>query len=75
MCHGIGVQQGHAPVLQVISAVAEEIGEEKVGVRFAPFYVLGAEDSHLYGLFSYVLEELNKKQLAYVHLVEPRVEG
>ena len=56
----------------MLSAVAKEIGPERVGVRFAPFFVLGAHDDHKYALFTYVLEELNKMNLAYVHMVEPR---
>ena len=65
-----GTKTYHAA--QVISAVADEIGGDRVGVRFAPFYVLGAEDDHMYSMFTYVLEELNKKTLAYVHMIEPR---
>ena len=52
--------------------MSEQVGADRVGVKFAPFYVLGASDSHKYGLFTYVLEELNPLGLAYVHMVEPR---
>lgn len=61
--------------LQVIAAVADAIGGERVGVRLSPFYVLDAEDPHKYALFTYVLEELSKRTLAYVHMIEPRKQG
>ena len=33
---------------------------------------MGAEDSHKYALFTYMLEELNKlDKLAYVHMASP----
>lgn len=62
--------------LEVMKAVCEEIGSKKAGIRLSPFGgFLDAEDSHPYAITTYLLEELNKLDLAFVHLVEPRVAG
>ena len=53
-------------VLEVVKAVVDEIGPEKVGIRFSPFGgFLDASDSHPYTLYAYLLEELNKIGIAY----------
>ncbi|KAI7835539.1 hypothetical protein COHA_010567 [Chlorella ohadii] len=60
--------------LQIVEAVCEELGAEKVGLRLSPFgtAIHAAEDSHPYALNVYLAEELNKFGLAYLHLIEPR---
>lgn len=63
-------------VLEVVKAVVDEIGAERVGIRLSPFGgFLNATDSHPYALITYLLEELNHLALAYVHFVSPRVGG
>lgn len=64
-------------VLEVVRAVVNEIGADRVGIRLSPFGTfLGVDDSHPYALYSYLVEELNKiGDLAYVHMVEPRMNG
>ncbi|KAF8863993.1 FMN-linked oxidoreductase [Acephala macrosclerotiorum] len=62
--------------LETIDAISKEIGNEKVGVRLAPFYrQKGAADSDRLGTFSKLCEELEKRRLAYVHLIEPRFDA
>eukprot|EP00887_Chlorella_sp_A99_P005008 scaffold4.g5008.t1 len=62
--------------LEVVRAVVEEVGADRVGLRLSPFgSFLSATDSHPYALTTYLLEELNEFNLAYVHLVEPRTGG
>ncbi|PRW44569.1 12-oxophytodienoic acid reductase [Chlorella sorokiniana] len=62
--------------LEVVDAVVKEIGAEKTGIRLSPFGgFLSAQDSDPVGSVSYLLEQLNKYNLAWVHLVEPRVAG
>jgi 12-oxophytodienoic acid reductase len=47
--------------LEVVAAVVEEVGKDKVGIRLSPFGgFLSATDAHPYALVSYLLEELNK---------------
>ena len=44
-----------------------------MGIRISPFGgFLDADDSHPYALHTYLLEELNKRDIAYVHFIEPR---
>jgi 2,4-dienoyl-CoA reductase-like NADH-dependent reductase (Old Yellow Enzyme family) len=61
----------------VVRAVIAEVGSHRVGLRLSPFgyAFLDAKESHTYALNTYLLEELNKLDLAYVHVVEPRVLG
>lgn len=68
--------------LEVVDAVVDAIGATKVGIRFSPFNLNGAmagkSDPQLYQLYSYILDELEKRAvtgncLAYVHFIEPRV--
>ena len=63
-------------LFQVVQAVIDEVGADRVGLRLAPF--VGAHkihDEHTYALNVYLLEELNKLDIAYVHFVEPRDGG
>jgi hypothetical protein len=47
--------------LEVVKAVAAEIGAERTGIRLSPFGGFqNAIDSHPYALTTYLLEELNK---------------
>lgn len=61
---------------EVTEAIIEVWGGDKVGVRLAPSGSFNSmSDSNPKALFSYVVKELNKYKLAYLHLVEPRVDG
>ncbi|CCC69709.1 hypothetical protein NCAS_0D01280 [Naumovozyma castellii] len=68
--------------LEVVDALVDAIGEDKVGVRLSPYGTFGTmsggADPTLLAQYAYVLGELEKrakagKRLAFVHLVEPRV--
>ncbi len=59
-------------LLEVVEAVISVWGGEKVGIKISPsntFY--GMQDSNSKETFSYVVEALNKYNLAYLHLMEP----
>ncbi|GJJ08504.1 hypothetical protein Clacol_002722 [Clathrus columnatus] len=61
-------------LLEVMNAVCEAVGEEKVGIRLSPwnnFQGMGMEDP--IPQFSYIIEQLKVAfpRLAYVHIVEP----
>ncbi|MCO5547807.1 hypothetical protein L7F22_001259 [Adiantum nelumboides] len=59
--------------LEVVEAVASEMGEERTAIRISPVIDhLGASDTDPDALFLHLISELNKKQLAYVHMTEPR---
>ncbi|KAJ7856298.1 FMN-linked oxidoreductase [Mycena leptocephala] len=64
-------------LLEVVSATAQAIGESKIGVRISPwssFQGMLMEDP--VPTFTHVVRALREvPRLAYLHIVEPRVEG
>jgi 2,4-dienoyl-CoA reductase-like NADH-dependent reductase (Old Yellow Enzyme family) len=59
--------------LQVVDAVCAAIGSEKTAFRVAPFHVLQQTlDDDRITTFTRYTQELENRQLAYVHMVEPR---
>lgn len=64
-------------VLEVVAAVAEAIGAEKTAIRLSPYGV--ASDMPHYpeidATYSYLSEELNKLEIAYIHLVDHSAMG
>lgn len=63
-------------LLEVVAAVVEVWGSDRVGLRLSPSGTFGSmADSDPKALFTYVVEALNSFNLAYLHLVEPRVQG
>ncbi|CAI7377529.1 ASB_collapsed_G0054540.mRNA.1.CDS.1 [Saccharomyces cerevisiae] len=68
--------------LEVVDALIETIGPERVGLRLSPYGTFnsmsGGAEPGIIAQYAYVLGELEKrakagKRLAFVHLVEPRV--
>lgn len=66
--------------LQTIEAIVKEVGGEKVGLRLSPYswdfgqcYEPDAEST--IKLNVHLLKELNKFNLAYVHIVTARAAG
>ena len=68
--------------LEVVDAVVDAIGADKVGIRLSPYgtfgSVSGGSEPTLLAQYAYVIGELERrapegKRLAFVHLVEPRV--
>lgn len=63
-------------LMEVTEAVTSVWGSDKVGVRLSPSGIFGTMfDSNLEALFNYVVAGLNRFNLAYLHLVEPRIQG
>jgi 2,4-dienoyl-CoA reductase-like NADH-dependent reductase (Old Yellow Enzyme family) len=59
--------------LQIVDAVAAAIGSHRTAIRIAPFHVLQQTlDNDRIATFSTYTAELEKRGLAYVHMVEPR---
>ncbi|KAL3440868.1 hypothetical protein BJX65DRAFT_289696 [Aspergillus insuetus] len=59
--------------LQVVDAVIEAIGADRTAIRLAPFHVLQeTRDSNRLATFGGFCADLEKRGLAYVHVVEPR---
>ncbi len=62
-------------LLEVVEAVAEVNGRDRVGVRLSPFGAFNdMRDSDPVGLFRHVIRELGAMGLAYVHLIEARAD-
>jgi 12-oxophytodienoic acid reductase len=63
-------------LLEIVAAVAKEIGAHRLGVRLSPFsQFFGAFDSDPISHFTYLIQALQPFNLLYVHCVEPRVKG
>lgn len=64
-------------VIEVVKAVAEEIGKEKTGIRLSPYGV--ASDMPHYpeidAEYNYLSEQLNEIGIAYIHLVDHSAMG
>jgi 12-oxophytodienoic acid reductase len=60
--------------LEVVQAVADEIGADKVGVRLSPFAdYRESSDSNPEALGVYMAKALNGLGILYLHMVEPRM--
>ena len=60
--------------LEVVEAVANEIGADKVGIRLSPFAnYMESGDSDPEALGLYLANSLNKYGIVYCHMVEPRM--
>lgn len=63
-------------LMEVIKAVVEVAGSDKVGVRLSPVNPFNdMSDSKPQALFNYVTETLNQFNLAYLHVVEGGIHG
>jgi len=62
--------------LEVVDAVVAEVGADKVGIRMSPFSIFNnAIDDTPYTTYMYMVEQLNHRKLAYIHMVEPSITG
>ncbi|MEH2472098.1 N-ethylmaleimide reductase [Nitrobacteraceae bacterium AZCC 2161] len=60
-------------LMEVMTAIIEVCGADRVGVRFSPFGVVNdAGEADPIGLYSHVLSQLVPLGIAYVHLIESR---
>jgi N-ethylmaleimide reductase len=63
-------------LLEVTKAVVSVWGPGRVGVRIGPSGTFNEmSDSNPEALFGYVAEQLNSFDLAYLHVIEPRIAG
>ncbi|MBW4658320.1 MAG: alkene reductase [Drouetiella hepatica Uher 2000/2452] len=71
--YGGSIENRARLLLEVMEAVVGVWGSDRVGVRLSPGGTFNdMADSNPTALFSYVIEALNRFDLAYLHLVEPR---
>ncbi len=70
--YGGSIENRSRFALEVVEAVSNAIGANKTGIRFSPAGLnQGISDSNPKETFGYLLKQLNKFDLAYVHLMEP----
>ncbi|WP_210521302.1 alkene reductase [Hymenobacter terricola] len=63
-------------MMEVVDAMVSVWGEHRVGVRLGPSGTFGSmSDSNPEALFAYAAEQLNRYDLAYLHIIEPRIDG
>lgn len=63
-------------LVEVMDAVIAAVGAGRVGLRLSPLgQSFGMDDADPQALFAHVIGEVNKRGLAYLHLVEPAVRG
>ena len=60
-------------LLDIVDAVSAAIGADRCGVRLSPFGQYGGiSDSDPLSLFTFVIAQLSKRRIAYLHLIEAR---
>ena len=63
-------------MLEVTDAAISVWGADRVGMRLAPSGTYGSmHDSNPPATFGYVTEQLDKRGIAYLHVIEPRIKG
>ncbi len=64
-------------VLEVTIAVAAAIGKDKIGIRLSPYGVVGDMPNYpeIDATYDYLSKELNKLDIAYIHLVDHSAMG
>ena len=74
--YGGGIENRARLMLEVTRAVVDAIGAKRTGIRLSPYGRANdsGEDDPM-PLYTYVVRELNKLGLAYLHLIEPRASG
>ena len=74
--YGGSIENRARLLMEVTAAVTEVWGGDRVGVRLSPSSTfMDMQDSDPEALFGYVGAALNHFNLAYLHIVEPRVKG
>jgi N-ethylmaleimide reductase len=60
-------------LLEIVDEVTAVVGADRLGVRLSPFGQYGGiQDSNPLELFTFVVGELSKRRIGYLHLIEAR---
>jgi len=74
--YGGSIENRSRFLLEVVEAMTSVWGADRVGVRIGPGGTWNSmSDSNSDALFDYVAEQLNRFVLAYLHIIEPRIQG
>jgi N-ethylmaleimide reductase len=71
--YGGSIENRSRLLFDVMDGIASDIGKDRLAVRLSPHGNLGGlSDSDTVPHFSYVITELSKRGVEYLHLIEPR---
>jgi N-ethylmaleimide reductase len=71
--YGGSIENRARLLLEVVDVAIKTWSADRVGVRLSPFSAVhGMSDSNPGALYDYVVGELGKRRIAYVHTIEPR---
>ena len=71
--YGGSIENRARLLLEVVDASISVFGSGRVGVRLSPYGTFNdMHDSDPIKLFTYVLQQLSKRNISYVHVIEPR---
>ncbi|MFP4103589.1 alkene reductase [Coleofasciculus sp.] len=74
--YGGSIENRARLLMEVTEAVVSVWGSDKVGIRLSPGGTFNSmSDSNPEALFNYVVSELNRFNLAYLHIIEPTIQG
>ena len=74
--YGGSIENRSRFLLEIVEALVSVWGGGSVGVRIGPNGSWnGMSDSNPTALFGYLAQQLNRFDLAYLHIIEPRVKG
>jgi N-ethylmaleimide reductase len=74
--YGGGIENRSRFLIEVVDAVSAAVGAERTGVRISPQNTQNdIADSDPQALFNYVAEQLSRKSLAYLHIIEGDTSG
>ncbi len=74
--YGGSIENRSRLLLEVVNTLTSVWGSNRVAVRLGPGGTFnGMSDSDPWALFSYVAKKLNQWDLAYLHIIEPRIKG
>jgi len=71
--YGGAIENRARLTLEVLDAIIAVWSADRVGIRLSPHGTFGdMSDSNTQALFTYVIGEISKRNIAYLHLIEPR---
>jgi N-ethylmaleimide reductase len=74
--YGGSIENRARLLLEVTQAIVQEIGAERTGIRISPVTPANdAADSNPQPLFNYVVEQLDRLGLVYIHVIEGSTGG
>lgn len=64
-------------LLEIVDAIIQAIGKDKVGVRLTPYGGLGdlSHYDEIEATYAYLAEELAKREIVYIHLMDQQSKG